>query len=150
MPLAPPNPNSRYHQGYYQPRNARKFINPGNLVYRSGLELRLFQYFDRHPDIIKVSSEEIKIPYLHPVTRKFHMYHPDFMIKTRKGDTILIEVKPSAQCKPPVVKKGKKPTKRLINEAQTWSINEAKWLAAKKWCDDRGIEFKILTEKEIG
>ena len=148
MPLAKPNPNSRYHQGYFQPRNPKKFVNAHNLIYRSGLELRLFQYFDKHPDIVKVSSEEIKIPYLNPLTRKFSMYYPDFMIKTRKGDTILIEVKPAAQCKPPKLNK-KKPTKRMITETQTWAVNEAKWLAAKEWCDDRKIKFQILTEKEI-
>ncbi len=109
--------------------------------------MRFFQFADRHPDILKVSSEEVKIPYLNPVTRKFTYYYPDFLIKTKKK-TILIEIKPSSQCKPPNINKRKK-TKRLITETQTWAINEAKWLAAKEWCDDRKIEFKILTEKEI-
>lgn len=149
MPLTPPNPNSRYRQGYFNPRNPRKWVNAHNLVFRSGLELRLMQYLDKHPDIVKIASEEVKIPYLNPITRKFSMYYPDFLVKMRDGNTMLVEVKPLSQCSPPKVNGNKKPTKRLITEAKNWEVNEAKWIAAKEWCDERGITFKILTEKEI-
>jgi hypothetical protein len=29
-------------------------------------------------------------------------------------------------------------------------VNTAKWKAAQEWCADRKIEFKIITEKELG
>ena len=28
--------------------------------------------------------------------------------------------------------------------------NKAKWKAAEEWCLDRGLEFRIITEKELG
>jgi len=34
-------------------------------------------------------------------------------------------------------------------EKITWIINDAKWKAAKKYCEQNNMEFKIITEKEI-
>jgi hypothetical protein len=36
-----------------------------------------------------------------------------------------------------------------MNEAMTYEKNIAKWKAAKEWCDDRLLEFKIITEKDL-
>ena len=41
-------------------------------------------------------------------------------------------------------------TKKWLNEVKTYSINDAKWKHAKKWCDNNDMEFKILTEDELG
>ena len=38
----------------------------------------------------------------------------------------------------------------FIYECQTYAINQAKWKAAREWCADRMIEFKIITEDELG
>jgi hypothetical protein len=35
-------------------------------------------------------------------------------------------------------------------ESLTYLKNEAKWKAASEYCKDRGWEFKIVTEKELG
>jgi hypothetical protein len=32
----------------------------------------------------------------------------------------------------------------------TWGVNSAKWKAAREFCKDRGYEFVIITEKELG
>ena len=40
-------------------------------------------------------------------------------------------------------------TKRYINEVITYSINDAKWKAAKEFCKDYGMEFMLITEKEL-
>jgi hypothetical protein len=37
-----------------------------------------------------------------------------------------------------------------VKERKTYEVNQAKWKAAKEWCADRKIEFKIVTEKELG
>ena len=72
----------------------------------------------------------------------------------------LIEIKPQRQTVPPVA--GKKKRKTLITEALTYEKNKAntigngegtpaaKWKAAEEWCLDRGLEFRIITEKELG
>jgi hypothetical protein len=33
---------------------------------------------------------------------------------------------------------------------KTWGINEAKWKYATEWCNNNGMEFKILTEDHLG
>jgi hypothetical protein len=60
----------------------------------------------------------------------------------------VIEVKPKRQTVPPIV--GNKKRKTLISETITYEKNMAKWKAAKEWCADRLIEFKIITEDELG
>ena len=52
------------------------------------------------------------------------------------------------QTKPP--KPVSRKTKRWLNEVKTYSINEGKWKYAKEWCDNNSMEFKILTEEELG
>ena len=41
-------------------------------------------------------------------------------------------------------------TKGYIQEVFTWGVNQAKWKAADEWCKDRKIEFKVVTERELG
>jgi hypothetical protein len=41
-------------------------------------------------------------------------------------------------------------TKSYIYECKTYAVNQAKWKAAQEYCADRRIEFKIITEKELG
>jgi hypothetical protein len=61
---------------------------------------------------------------------------------------MMLEVKPKAQTKEP--QKKKKITKAYINEVTTWGVNQAKWAAAQDFCEDRGWEFKLLTEDHLG
>ena len=62
--------------------------------------------------------------------------------------TYVIEVKPDKQTTQP--KPRKRVTKSYIYECKTYATNQAKWKAATEWCKDRRIEFKIITEKELG
>ena len=109
-------------------------------------------YCDNNPAILEWGSEEVIIPYISPLDGRRHRYFPDFYIKVRQADgstkKIIIEVKPKKQCGPPPIPKKK--TKRFINEVRTWGVNKAKWEAAIEWCNDRGMEFKILTEDHVG
>ena len=125
------------YQGKFRPRNPSKYAgDPTNIIYRSHWELKLMSYLDKHPHVMKWSSEEVVIPYKSPIDGRLHRYFPDFYVeqinKDKKKDKILIEVKPKYQTVPPMIKKnGSKPTKRYINEVKTWGINQAKWDAAK-------------------
>jgi hypothetical protein len=62
--------------------------------------------------------------------------------------TYVIEVKPKKQTKPPTKKS--RVTKSYIHECVTFEVNQAKWKAAREFCADRFIEFKIITEEELG
>tara|TARA_Y100001973_G_C5099236_1_gene281749 strand:- start:28 stop:489 length:462 start_codon:yes stop_codon:yes gene_type:complete len=148
----------KYYQGKFKPKNPRKYKgDPTNIIYRSGWELTLCQYFDKHPDIIEWSSEELVIPYRSPVDNRMHRYFTDFLVKrkdkTGKVQTIVIEVKPYKQTLPPDREKGfttrGKPKKRYLTEVKTYAVNAAKWKAAREYCADRKWVFQIMTEKEI-
>jgi hypothetical protein len=140
------------YKGWFKPQNPQKYKgNPENIIYRSSWELRCMKYFDDHPNIIWWSSEELAIPYISPVDGKRHRYFPDFIIKVQRKDntvmTYVIEVKPESQTKKPTQKKK---TKKFIQEAATYAINQMKWKAADEFCHEHGWQFKILTEKDLG
>jgi hypothetical protein len=140
------------YSGKYSPKNPSKYRGDvNNIWFRSLWERKAMVYFDLHENILEWSSEEIVIPYLSPIDKRYHRYFPDFLVKvkTKTGElkTILIEVKPASQTKPP--EKRKRVTRGFINEVTTWGINEAKWNAAIEYCKDRKWEFKILTEVEL-
>ena len=77
---------------------------------------------------------------------------PDFIIKVKESTgqikTYVIEVKPKKQTMEP--KKKSRVTKSYIYECKTYAVNQAKWKAATEFCEDRRIEFKIITEEELG
>jgi methionine synthase I (cobalamin-dependent) len=60
----------------------------------------------------------------------------------------LLEVKPKKETTEPTKKK--RITKQYITEVTTWGKNQAKWKAAEEYCLDRGWQFKLITEKELG
>jgi hypothetical protein len=109
-------------------------------------------YLDRHPDVVQWSSEEFCIPYRSPVDSRIHRYFPDFKVKKKlpdgKTETLVVEIKPLCQSIPPVKKE--KTTKRYIREVMTYGVNEAKWKAAKSFCEERKWKFMVMTEKELG
>ena len=141
------------YKGRYNPVNPKKYKgNSQNIIYRSLWERKFMVYCDTNDKVLEWGSEEIIIPYISPWDGKKHRYFPDFYIKVKQSDgnlkKFIIEVKPKKQTRPPkpVVRK----TKRWINEVRTFGINEAKWKHATKWCKDNDMEFKILTEEELG
>lgn len=140
------------YKGYFKPRNPSKYKgDPTNIIYRSRWESKFMNYLDSHPDVLKWSSEEIIIPYRSPVDGKVHRYFPDFVVQKRNPqgiiETLMVEIKPADQTKAPVKKKTI--NKAYINEVMTWGVNQAKWKAAKEYCEDRKWKFLILTEKEL-
>ena len=142
------------YRGRYYPTHPKKYKgNPSNIIYRSLWERKFMVYCDNNKNILEWGSEEIIIPYLSPWDGKIHRYFPDFYIKVKQSDgglkKFVIEVKPKKQCKPPD-SSPKRKTKRWFSEVRTWGVNEAKWKYATEWCKDNGMEFKILTEDDLG
>ena len=141
------------YKGKYRPNNPLKYRGDyRNIIYRSLWELKFMKYCDSNQNILEWGSEEFWLPYRSPLDNKVHRYFPDFYIKVRettgKINKMVIEVKPKKQCMEP--KRPKKKTRGYIYEVREYARNQAKWKAAKSYCLDRGYEFKILTENELG
>ena len=141
------------YKGRYQPKNPLKYKgNYRNIIYRSLWELKFMKYCDNNQNILEWGSEEFWLPYRSPLDNKVHRYFPDFYIKVRENNGMVkkyvIEIKPKKQCIEP--KPQKKKTRTYIYEVREYAKNQAKWKAAEEYCLDRGYEFKILTEKELG
>jgi hypothetical protein len=137
------------HKGKYKVKHRQKYVgNVNDVTYRSSWERRFMVYCDKNPGILRWNSEEVIIPYYSPVDRKTHKYYVDFLIQTDTGMT-LIEVKPDRQTRPPKMGGTPKSKGRYLKEMKTWKVNEAKWIAAERFCEERGWIFKILTEKHL-
>ena len=141
------------YKGRNTPQNPKKYRgNPHNVIYRSLWERKVMVYCDHSESIIEWGSEEVVIPYKSPWDGRIHRYFPDFYIKikTNEGTTkkLIVEIKPKKQTKAP--KEPERKTKRYLNEVRTWGVNSSKWRYATEWCKDNGMEFKILTEDDLG
>lgn len=140
------------YKGWFRPKNPKKYKGDAtNVVYRSNWELRVMKHFDEDPNVLWWASEELVIPYRSPIDQRMHRYFPDFIArvrqKTGKEKTIVIEIKPEKQTKKPIQKRQ---TKRFLEEAATYAINQEKWRAADIFCQKEGWEFMVLTEKDLG
>lgn len=140
------------YKGKFKPQNPQKYRgDPTNIVYRSSWECKVMSRLDRDTNVIEWASEEFFIPYRSPVDGKMHRYFPDFFVRVQSNSglrAMVWEVKPKKQAQPPQPRS--RVTKQYINEVVTWGINEAKWKAAQEFCKDRGWEFKVLTEDDLG
>jgi hypothetical protein len=141
------------YKGKYQPSFPQKYKgDPTNIIYRSLWERKFMVYCDLNEKVLEWGSEEMFVWYRSPIDSKPHRYFPDFYIKVQESSgqikKYLIEIKPKKQTTPPP--KQQRQTKKYLYEAYEYAKNQAKWEAAKEWCADRGYEFKVLTETELG
>ena len=137
----------------FKPTNPKKYKGDAtNIICRSTWERKFCNWCDLNESILEWGSEEFWIPYRSPIDNRTHRYFPDFIIKVKESNgevkTYVIEVKPKRQTTPPIKKK--RVTKSYLYEMKTYSVNQAKWSAANEWCKDRRIQFKIITENELG
>ncbi len=140
------------YKGKYIPTNPHKYIgNQQNVIYRSLWERRFMVYCDTTDKVIKWASEEVTVKYISPLDRKWHKYYPDFYVElsNQKGITkeYLIEIKPKKQLKKP--KQPSRKSKSFLWESREYVKNMSKWEAAKRFCDHKGWEFKVLTEDHL-
>lgn len=141
-----------YKQGIFEPINKSKYTGARLPVFRSSWELKYMRFCDISENVLSWASESVKIPYYSPVDKKMHTYYPDFILRVKKKDgttkTILVEIKPFRQTRPPKIAKNRN-VKTMITESETYSVNQAKWAAAKHFCTEQGWEFYLLTEKDL-
>jgi hypothetical protein len=137
---------SKYANGKYQIQHPEKYVGNKTPTYRSGWEWTFMQFCDNNPNILQWASEAIHINYRNPFTGRPTIYVPDFMIMyndaTGQKHAEVIEVKPTKETT--LEAAGSSP------RAQAAAIlNAAKWEAARAWCKNQGLKFRIITEHEI-
>ena len=136
------------YRGKYKVKKPEKYEGDfKNVIYRSLWERQFFRWCEDNNDVLKWSSESVVIPYRCKTDGKMHRYFMDVKVKFNSGKTYLIEIKPEIQTKPP--KQQSRKTKKYIKEVMTYAKNISKWEQAEKYCQHRGWEFKIFTEKEF-
>lgn len=144
--------SSGWKQGKYEIKHPEKYMgDPTNIVYRSSWELDAFLFCDNNPNVLQWSSEEIAIPYAVPTTSggiRPARYYPDlymeYVTKSGKLCKDLIEIKPFKQTRP---SRSRNPKTKMMENA-VHAKNELKWEAARVWCHQRGITFRIINEKQ--
>jgi hypothetical protein len=146
------------YSGKFRLKHPEKYRgNPQNVVFRSLWEYKVMLLLDTNPQVIWWQSEELFIPYQSPVPPfQMRRYFPDFVAAIRQPDqtvkTFMLEVKPLAQTEPPIRPSGK-PSKRkyarYLEEGYTFATNQKKWQEAQKYCQQRGYQFAVLTEREL-
>ena len=119
------------YRGTFTPKNTSKYKgNASNIIYRSSWELRVMKYLDENPNVIWWASEELPIPYISPVDKRYHRYFVDFVIQVKEKDgtiqTYMVEIKPHRKCQEPPKKK--KVTKSYLHDVVEWQINKSKWI----------------------
>jgi len=150
-----PSNKSKYSQGYFDPKNPEKYKGQLPIIYRSSWERKFMIMCDSREDILMWASEPVEIKYWSSLDKKEHRYYPDFWIKVKKQDEsvedVVIEIKPSDHLyKPePPKKKSKKALESYRFLAEQFIKNRDKYAYAKKWCEERGWRFAVLTEKSF-
>ena len=142
----------RTYQGKYRVKNPSKYRGDINdVVYRSSWELKFMNWCDTTPAVLEWGSEIAVIPYVSPVDKKVHRYFVDFYMKVKDKngviDKFLVEIKPKKFTLEPV--KPKRVTKQFLEEVYTYGVNQAKWKAAREFCEDRRWKFVVITEDEL-
>jgi len=110
--------------------------------------------FDQNLSVIEWNYEKVHIPYISPRDGKYHQYFVDFWLRMEDTNgvihTKLIEVKPKKQTVPPKpLAKGQRMTARKREAIMVWLVDEAKWKAAKKYCEAMKWEWTIVTEDHL-
>lgn len=137
---------AKFAQGRFSPKFPEKYVGRKTPLYRSSWEFAFMKFCDENPNVEKWASEAIKIPYLNPLTGKQTVYVPDFFIaysdKKGKKRAELIEVKPDNQTTLESAGRSKYKQAQVV-------LNMAKWEAARAWCKDKGLFFRVVTEKDM-
>jgi len=143
--------NNKYVQSLFNPKNPEKYKGKFPIFARSSLEIKAMRWMDDNNNVITWGSESVVIPYQGP-DGKIHRYFVDLVCEMKrkdgKNEKLLIEVKPDKQTQPPIPSL-RKSKKTVLYESFQYAQNQAKWAAARAWCDKKGYKFIILTEKHL-
>jgi len=137
---------TRFAQGIFEPRNPQKYVGKHKPRYRSGWELVFMQFCDNNDSVLQWASEAIAVPYRNPLTGKPTQYIPDFFIiyQNKNGQKVaeVVEIKPKKQS----LIESRKASAR---DRAIVAVNHAKWAAARAYCSQQGLTFRVITEDDI-
>ena len=137
---------ARFAQGKFRLKFPEKYAGNRTPTYRSSWEFAFMKMCDEHAYIQAWASEAVKVPYRNPLTGKHTIYIPDFFIayadRNGKRRVEIIEVKPENQTL-------KERLGRSKHNQAYQIVNQAKWEAARAWCKQKGMYFRIVTENDI-
>jgi len=136
----------KFAQGRFEMKNPEKYVGKKIPLARSSWEFVFMRMLDEHQGVEKWASESIQIPYRDPFTGKYTIYVPDFFIvyndKTGGKHAEVVEVKPESQTVLEKVGKSR------YNQEQ-YVKTMAKWEAARAWCKQQGLRFRVVNEGDI-
>ena len=136
----------KFAQGRFEMKNPEKYVGKKIPLARSSWEFVFMRMLDEHQGVEKWASESIQIPYRDPFTGKYTIYVPDFFIvyndKTGGKHAEVVEVKPESQTILEKVGKSR------YNQEQ-YVKNMANWEAARAWCKQQGLKFRVVNEGDI-
>jgi len=137
-------------KGLFKPTRPERYSGDARqIVYRSSYELKYMRFLDSSPEIERWSSEEVVVPYVSPKDGRVHRYFVDFWVLRKDGQEAIIEIKPMVECRPPKQPKSPRGKNKYVAEVMTYAVNQKKWEAASAYARERGIEFLVLTEREL-
>jgi hypothetical protein len=137
---------TKFAQGIFEPKNQNKYIGKHKPRYRSGWELVFMQFCDNNDSVLQWASEAISVPYRNPLTGKPTQYIPDFFLiyQNKNGQRVaeVVEIKPKKQS----LIESRKASAR---DRAIVAVNHAKWAAARAYCSQQGLTFRVITEDDI-
>lgn len=132
-------------KGHYRVMNPEKYAGTSTPIYRSSWELTVMRMCDNNPSIIQWASESVKIPYRNPLTGKYTVYVPDFLVvfEDQKGNrrAELWEIKPRKQT---YLEEAKSKRDKLA-----LAVNSVKWQAAHAFAKKHSLKFRVITETDL-
>lgn len=136
---------AKYANGFYQITNPDKYVGKKAPHFRSSWEHTFMRFCDENPSVLQWANEAIHIPYRNPFTNKNTIYIPDFMIMyvNKEGQKYgeLIEIKP--------LKETTLESAKSARDQAAAVLNMCKWEAARAWCGQNGLRFRVVTENDI-
>ena len=133
--------------GRFIPKNPAKYVGKSvrNVMFRSSWELAFMKWLDSNDAVLRWGSEELAIPYVHPVDGRVHRYFPDMVIMyldtAGQVQKEIIEIKP--------YKESIATPRMTPRDAAALQVNEAKWKYAADWATRNGAKFRVLTERTM-
>lgn len=125
--------SQKFKEGFFpSPKNGGR-----QLHYRSGWERTVYKILEGAFSVARYEPEPFPIHYRWQGLQR--RYWPDIRVTFIDGTSVIVEIKPLAQC----------PDPDGGCDTPVQALNEAKWQAAEAWCRSHGTQFIVWTENAI-